>query len=58
LDLADFKNLLTDHGQEALQSAEERQPAEQDYMAHFDQLSRSFPPSLARAALETAILRL
>lgn len=57
MDLADFRSLLTIKGQEALKAAEARQPVEDDYLSHFGWLSRKYPPSLARAALETAILR-
>ena len=58
MDLNSLQSLLSPAGQEALQAAEERRPREQDYLAHFQVLSRRFSPELARAALETAILRL
>lgn len=58
MDLASFRSLLMDGGQEALTAAEARQPREQDYLQHFQVLSRRYPAELARAALETAILRL
>ena len=57
MNLASFRNLLTDSGQEALFSAEELQPREEDYLRHFQLLSRRYAAELARAALETAILR-
>lgn len=58
MDLASFTQLLhTAAGQAALHAAEALQPRETDYLQHFQNLSRSFPPELARAALETAILR-
>jgi len=57
MDLDSFRNLLTDSGQVALASAEELQPREKDYLRHFQVLSRQFTADLARAALETAILR-
>jgi hypothetical protein len=57
MDLASFRDLLTPAGQEALCAAEAREPREEDFLAHFQALSREFPPSLARAVLETAILR-
>jgi hypothetical protein len=53
----DFRRLLTPEGQQALQAAQELSPREVDFLAHFTSLSRSYPPGLARAALETAILR-
>lgn len=53
-----FRALLTPTGQGALQAAAALQPREQDFLTHFSALSRTYPPELARAALETAILRL
>ncbi len=58
MDLQDFKELLNPAGQEALQAASSLQPREVDFLEDFTALSRRFPPNLARAALETAILRL
>ena len=58
MDPASFRNLLTDSGQEALVTAEALQPREVDYLQHFQVLNRLYPADLARAALETAILRL
>jgi hypothetical protein len=40
-----------------LQSALALEPREADYLQHYQQLSRHFPPDLIQAALETAILR-
>jgi hypothetical protein len=57
MDLSSFRSLLTPSGQEALAAAVERQPREEDFLAHFTALSRRYPPGLARAALETAIYR-
>jgi hypothetical protein len=57
MDLASFRELLTPAGQEVLRAAEAREPREEDFLAHFQTLSRDFPVELARAALETAILR-
>jgi hypothetical protein len=57
MDLATFHTLLTPAGQQALQSAEALTPREVDFLANFQRLSREYPPELARAALETAILR-
>jgi SAM-dependent methyltransferase len=57
VELPDLRALLTPAGQRALAAAEARQPAEPDFLAHFQALSRQHPPALARAALETAILR-
>lgn len=57
MDLAAFQALLTPAGQEALQAALQRQPKGEDFLAHFQALERVYPRELARAALETAILR-
>jgi hypothetical protein len=58
VDINAFRDLLTLRGQRALQAASALEPREVDFLAHFTTLSRQFPPELARAALETAILRL
>jgi len=58
MDLDSFRALLTPRGQLALQSAAALEPREVDFLAHFTTLSRQFPADLARAALETAILRI
>lgn len=57
MDLDSFRALLTPRGQLALQAAIDFEPREVDFLAHFSALSRQFPPELARAALEIAILR-
>lgn len=57
MDLASFNALLTPAGQEVLAAALALVPQEADFLRCFGALSRSFPPNLARAALETAILR-
>ena len=57
MDLPAFRLLLTPSGQEVLQAALDLQPQEGDFLRHFTTLSRRYPPELARAALETAILR-
>lgn len=49
--------LLSPTGQAALAQAAAAQPREVDFLKHFDSLSRKYPAELARAALETAILR-
>jgi SAM-dependent methyltransferase len=58
MDLTVFQTLLDEEGQVALAAAEALQPKEADFLAHYQQLSRQFPEALAKAALETAILRL
>jgi len=57
MDLVSFRALLTAAGQEALLEAERRQPREEDFLAHFQVLERTYPRPVAQAALETAILR-
>jgi hypothetical protein len=52
-----FRLLLTSPGQDALRRAEELQPREVDFLSHYTLLARQYPAHLARAALETAILR-
>jgi hypothetical protein len=58
MELPDFRLLLTPAGQEALQAAEALKPREADFLRLQASLSRRYPAGLARAALETAILRL
>ena len=58
MDLNAFQLLLTPAGQETLLAAGELNPREKDFLRHFQWLCRRYPPDLARAALETAILRL
>ena len=58
MDLDTFHHLVSPQGQEALAEAQRRQPREVDFLAHFQALSKRYPAELARAALETAILRL
>lgn len=57
MEVKTFYDLLTPAGQTVLQDAEALQPRESDFLAHYSLLARRFPPGLARAALETAILR-
>ncbi|HNT24730.1 MAG TPA: hypothetical protein PKM21_10220 [Anaerolineales bacterium] len=58
MDLAAFRLLLTPAGQEALHAAQSLAPREADFLAHYQSLSKRYPADLARAAIETAILRL
>jgi len=57
MDLDSFRNLLTNSGQETLRAASALEPGEVDFLRHYDLLCRTYPTDLARAALETAILR-
>jgi hypothetical protein len=58
VDIPTFQALLTPSGQEILQAATALSPRETDFLIHFQSLCRRYPPDLARAALEIAILRL
>ncbi|MBI3158185.1 MAG: methyltransferase domain-containing protein [Chloroflexi bacterium] len=53
----DFRALLTPPGQAALADAAAFEPREKDFLSDFQMLAKRHPPDLARAALETAILR-
>jgi SAM-dependent methyltransferase len=55
--LEDFYTLLTRQGQWAIESASAFDPREKDFLQDFQMLAKRFPRELARAALETAILR-
>jgi hypothetical protein len=57
MNLSDFQSLLEPNGQRCLAEAVALNPQEKDFLQHFEALSRKFPRDLARAALETAILR-
>ena len=57
MELINFQTLLTPAGQEVLHAAVELHPTESNFLHDFDALSRRYPPDLARAALEIAILR-
>lgn len=53
-----FNSLLTPIGQDAIRASLNLHPREEDFLAHYQVLSRQFPRELARASLETVILRL
>jgi SAM-dependent methyltransferase len=57
MDISTFSDLLTPTGQEAIQTALTLQPREVDFLSHYQVLTQKFRRELARAALETAILR-
>lgn len=57
MDLENFQALLAPNGEAVLQAAMAVEPREVDFLRHFQSLSRQYPRELARAALETAILR-
>jgi SAM-dependent methyltransferase len=58
MDSSLFHDLLTPAGQQTLHAAVALAPREIDFLSHFQTLSRSHSPELARLALEIAILRL
>lgn len=57
MDLAALNELLSPVGVAALGAAGELQPAEAKYPAALDRLRKRFPEPLARAALDTVLLR-
>jgi len=57
VELISYRALLTPPGQEVLQAAVDLHPTESNFLHDFDALNRRYPPDLARAALEIAILR-
>ncbi len=57
MDLSNLRMLQTRLGQRALIEAAELSPQETSFLHDLTSLSRTYPVDLARAALETAILR-
>ena len=57
MDLADFNDTLTPAGQAALAAATALSPTEETFLTHLTRLQKTWPAPLAKAALETAILR-
>jgi SAM-dependent methyltransferase len=57
LDLLTFETLLAPIGQAAIAAAAGLGPTETSFLADFTRLQRHYPADLARAALETVILR-
>jgi hypothetical protein len=57
LNLPTFETLLTPTGQAALAAATELKPTEESFLTYLTQLQKQYPSELAKAALETAILR-
>jgi SAM-dependent methyltransferase len=58
MDLATFTSLLTPAGQAALAEAVTVRPTEATFLTCFTRLAKRHPADLARAALETALLRI
>lgn len=57
MDLATFEQLLSPPGQAALAAAVNLRPRDEYFLAAYEKLRKSFPSALAKAAVETAILR-
>ncbi len=57
MDLKSFRQLITPAGSELLNLISQIKPKEEDYLLHFQRLSRQFSADLVHAALETVILR-
>jgi hypothetical protein len=57
MDLPAFRRLLTTEGQAALAAAVELRPTEKTLLASQQHLRKHFPDELAKAAIETALLR-
>jgi SAM-dependent methyltransferase len=57
MNLAAFESLLTPLGQAALSAAHELSPTEESFLARLTPLQKQFDSDLAKAALETVILR-
>jgi hypothetical protein len=57
MNLESFRLLRTSQGEAALAAALSLSPREESFLSCFTTLSRNYSPDLARAALETAILR-
>lgn len=57
MDLATFRKLLTPGGQAALAEAAALEPTEAGFLQAFEKLRKRHPAELAKAALETVLLR-
>jgi hypothetical protein len=57
MDLATFHRLLTAEGRSALVAASDLAPTESTVLACLDRLRKTMDADLARAAVETVILR-
>ncbi len=57
MDVDTFTQLVTPTGAAVLAAAAELVPTEAKYPAHYDRLRKHFSPELARAALDTVMLR-
>lgn len=58
MDLPTFQALLTEKGQKALSDAASLEPTEVSFLTCYEKLRKKYPNALAKAALETALLRI
>lgn len=57
MDLADFERLRTPAGQTVLAAAGALQPSDETFLTHLTRLAKQTDAALAKAALETVLLR-
>lgn len=57
MDSPTFERLLAEHGQRAIAAAAELQPTEETFLSSLTKLQKKYDSALAKAALETVILR-
>lgn len=57
MDLPTFRELLSPAGQAAVEDAAALHPTETGFLAAFEKVRKRHPPAVAKAALETALLR-
>ncbi len=57
MNLSTFHSLLTSSGQQAITRAAELEPTEETFLTALTRLQKQYPAELAKAALETIILR-
>jgi SAM-dependent methyltransferase len=58
MDIATFHSLLSGQGRSAIAEAAALSPTDSNFLACFETLRKHHPPALAKAAIETALLRL
>ena len=57
MDIDTFRELLTPNGQRAIDAAAALAPTDAGFLAAFEKLRKRHPAPLAKAALETVLLR-
>ncbi|HEY2910949.1 MAG TPA: class I SAM-dependent methyltransferase [Gemmataceae bacterium] len=58
MELEAFRELISPIGQEAIADAAALAPTEAEFLRHFEKLRKRYPAELAKAALETVLLRI